>query len=494
LVDVFVSSDKTTIKLGENWFERIETGLRQANLLLVLCSENSISGPWINFEAGVAWMHKIPIIPVCHSGLLPRHLPMPLNALQAVEAHEEIGMERLYDLIADLLKCSRPRDDFNLLTEQIKDLNYSSLIEKNPRKEKTNSLSQLERAINAAKLGWTLCIVGEDQSDKLAILTEDLRRGFSMNGDGKQFASGFSYWGIVPTLAWARACNDPLYLVMKKSIELFPERWDKVKPYISTPYHYVSLGVGTGVKDRCILRDLRQSKHDIYYFPVDMSPEMLRVGLKECLKSKDLQRCRQVPIQIDFSMESNIVELQQILQRILGNEPVMFSLLGNTLANFEANITLLKTLRKLMRPQDRLLLEVATTERLDVSSIQFAADEYARSKAFKKFVTSALIQYTALPVNEDKLDFYGAPEGERAILIKVVYANKEGRVLSMKLPDNSTIDFVPNDTIRLLVTRKYTSQGILELIDETGFLRVAYHRELQPRDVFGLDLILLEKN
>ena len=64
----------------------------------------------------------------------------------------------------------------------------------------------------------------------------------------------------------------------------------------------------------------------------------------------------------------------------------------------------------------------------------------------------------------------------------------------MKLPDNSTIDFVPNDTIRLLLSRKYTSQGIANLIAEAGFSILTHENSLQSREGFGLDLILLAPN
>jgi uncharacterized SAM-dependent methyltransferase len=355
-----------------------------------------------------------------------------------------------------------------------------------------NEHSPFEKAINEAGLGWTLCFIGEDQSDKLAVLTQDLRRAYSDTGDGKQFASGFSYWGIGPALAWARACSDPFYLVMKQSIESFPARWDRVKPNLSGPHHYVSLGVGTGSKDRKVLRDLRGTNPDLYYFPVDMSPEMLRVGIKETLGMAGIPRGRLLPIQIDFSLPHNIDELRRMLSRIVGEDPILFSLLGNTLANFEADTELLRTLAGLLRPQDRLLLEIASADRLDPDSTEAAADEYENSMAFKQFVTSALLQYTDMPAGIDTVSFSSAREADRAILIKVIYANRENRTVPMKLPDNTTIDFGPSDTIRLLITRKYTDRGITALIADCGLAAVAHDRSRKTRNGFALDLLLLQ--
>ena len=37
-----------------------------------------------------------------------------------------------------------------------------------------------------------------------------------------------------------------------------------------TPFHYVSLGVGTGHKDRSILQDLLGANPGLLYLPVDL--------------------------------------------------------------------------------------------------------------------------------------------------------------------------------------------------------------------------------
>ncbi len=91
-----------------------------------------------------------------------------------------------------------------------------------------NFVKLLEDSVNESVLGWTLCFIGENQSSKLAELTQELRGDFSETGDGKQILSGFSYWGIGPTIAWHHACNDRFYLVMKESIESFRHRWNQI--------------------------------------------------------------------------------------------------------------------------------------------------------------------------------------------------------------------------------------------------------------------------
>ena len=151
------------------------------------------------------------------------------------------------------------------------------------------SLSRLESAIqklNKTQFSWSLCFIGENQSAKLADLIGDLRRGYSTTGDGKKFASGFSYWGLGPTIAWVDACRDPLYKLMQESLRTFPKSWERIHESLGgRAYHYVSLGVGDGQKDLTILKDLNRNKN-LYYFPLDMSSEMVRFGIQEALEGK----------------------------------------------------------------------------------------------------------------------------------------------------------------------------------------------------------------
>jgi uncharacterized SAM-dependent methyltransferase len=361
----------------------------------------------------------------------------------------------------------------------------------------THQPNRIEEAINKAQSGWFLCFVGEDQSKMLAALTHDLRGRISTDGEGKRISSGFSYWGTGPTIAWALACNDPFYLVMKESTESFPSRWAQVLTHLDNPdYHYVSLGIGTGDKDRYILRDLYKANSELFYFPVDMSLEMLRVGIQEAMKGAPIARQRILPIQINFSVARDVDACRDLLERIVGKKPILYSLLGNTIANFDRDSELLQTLSKLLRPQDQLLLEVAYTEDLSEEAVQNAAEEYSRSRAFREFVTSALLQNTDLCINIDNVSFTSLMELDRAIRINAVYYNKTGTPLRIMLPDRTSVDFPVMDTIRLYLTRKYTRKGINILLNDCGLSPVTVERSLfssaQNRCSFGMELMLLK--
>ena len=120
LLEVFVSSDTESIAAGEEWLKSIETALSECSIILILCSPESIRRPWINFEAGAAWMRKIPLVPLCHSGLLPRDLPMPLSLRQGIQLNDAEGVRRLYTRVAKVLSCQLPVRSFDALVKKVK--------------------------------------------------------------------------------------------------------------------------------------------------------------------------------------------------------------------------------------------------------------------------------------------------------------------------------------------------------------------------------------
>jgi hypothetical protein len=52
LVKFFVSSDTTSIPVGEKWARKMIEGLAESDLHMVLCSTESVRRPWINSGRG----------------------------------------------------------------------------------------------------------------------------------------------------------------------------------------------------------------------------------------------------------------------------------------------------------------------------------------------------------------------------------------------------------------------------------------------------------
>lgn len=87
--DVFVSSDQWQVFAGEDWLHRIHGELGSAKVVVLLLSPRSVERPWVNFEAGAAWISEKPLVPVCFGGLSKSALPKPYSSLQALDLRQE---------------------------------------------------------------------------------------------------------------------------------------------------------------------------------------------------------------------------------------------------------------------------------------------------------------------------------------------------------------------------------------------------------------------
>jgi hypothetical protein len=86
--------------------------------LITLCSFDSLTRPWVNFEVGAAWMINKPNIPVCHKGLTPADLPVPLSLYQALAIDDPRGLTRLYTTLAGWFGCKVPSRNFEELARE----------------------------------------------------------------------------------------------------------------------------------------------------------------------------------------------------------------------------------------------------------------------------------------------------------------------------------------------------------------------------------------
>jgi predicted transcriptional regulator len=139
--EVFVSSDSDDIPAGSKWLDQIDQALEQASALIVLCSPASLSRPWINFETGCAWIKRVPIIPVCHSGAKKGSLPPPISMFQALELDQEEFVPNLLASLAKHLSFSKvPRIDERAMRQELnRALSHIEVPEKEAEEAKVSS-------------------------------------------------------------------------------------------------------------------------------------------------------------------------------------------------------------------------------------------------------------------------------------------------------------------------------------------------------------------
>lgn len=332
----------------------------------------------------------------------------------------------------------------------------------------------------------------DDRTARFMRLMSDLNRGYDDAGDGKRITCGHAYSGVEAAVAWTSVCRDPLCGPPRQSVQSFPRRWQALRASVpAEPCHYVSLGPGDGRKDGVLLEDLSRANADLCYLPVDVGEELLHLAVRGLIGRLGLPTDRVLSLPWDFSVAENVGALRRLLDELFGRTPVLFSLLGNTIAHFDDDVVLLRGLADgLLRPGDRLLLEVEVTMALDEDLVADAAAEYEHSTAFGEFTASALRAHTDLPADRDAVELLGAVEDDRALVVKTAYRNQTGDDVLITLPNSAEVRFAPMDTIRLALSRKYTPEGLAAMLSDAG-LTVVADTCTGTGGPFGLALLML---
>ncbi|MFI7680704.1 L-histidine N(alpha)-methyltransferase [Actinophytocola sp. NPDC049390] len=331
----------------------------------------------------------------------------------------------------------------------------------------------------------------DDRTARFMRLVSDLSRGYDDAGNGKRIGCGHAYTGVDPAVAWTMVCRDPLCGAPRQSIESFPRRWQAVRTGMpAQACHLVSFGPGDGRKDGVLLEDLSLANPDLCYLPVDAGEELLHLAVRGLIGRLDLPTDRVLSLPWDFSLAENAAALRRLLDELFGSTPVLFSLLGNTLAHVDDDTALLRRFASLLRPGDRLLLEVEATTSLDAGLVVDAVGEYEHSAAFGEFVAAGLRAHTDLVVDQDSVELLGDVEDGRALVVKAAYRNRTGRDVLIGLANRSSVRFAPDDTIRVALSRKYSAEGLSAMLAAAG-LTVMADVCTGTGGPFGLALLML---
>ena len=106
-IDVFVSSDDEDITEKQRWFDSIEEALGKSKVMLIMCSDESVTRSWINFEAGAGWIKGIDVYPICYGDLKIENLPNPISSFPALSIHDEKFLKKLFKRISNSLNFDR---------------------------------------------------------------------------------------------------------------------------------------------------------------------------------------------------------------------------------------------------------------------------------------------------------------------------------------------------------------------------------------------------
>ncbi|MBP9152935.1 MAG: toll/interleukin-1 receptor domain-containing protein [Flavobacteriales bacterium] len=187
MIDVFVSADYASVSLGRKWLDEITNSLKTCSVEVVICSPVSIERQWINFEAGAGWVRDIPVIPLCHSGMEPAELPIPLKLLQAGGITEESVLNGLFRVVAGVIGADVPVVVFSDFIDKVKKFELSYLdtnkLQDKPYVKNPAEPNELELSEEAKQL-----LVEMSNDPKGILMALENPDDMLMNTNGKGFA------------------------------------------------------------------------------------------------------------------------------------------------------------------------------------------------------------------------------------------------------------------------------------------------------------------
>lgn len=284
-------------------------------------------------------------------------------------------------------------------------------------------------------------------------------------GEPKHIKDGYQYVGGFPAHLWKLATADDHYQTLSYGIKNFHNPWRALRRHLTKPYHYVSIGPGTGEKDQMILRHLESmpGTETIVYVPVDISPQLLRMATDVAMRGVDTDRIEVLPLELDITNSDALAGLRVVIEALASHDDILISLLGNTLANFRRDREMLSELSSLLAStRDLLFLEIATTDDATKRSAAQAAKEYRGSPLFREFAMATLCEYTDITMKSGRVQS-DAQVVDDTLQIVTRFSSDERLPVNVK--NGNHFILAPDEPIELYISRKYTTSARKSLLE-----------------------------
>jgi hypothetical protein len=170
--EVFLCSDD--VAAGDKWLDRLHKALSVASVMLVLCDKSVAYRPWIAFEVGCGWLKGMCVIPICHSGQRPQHLPVTLSTYQGLSLDDADFVHTFVPRLAAALNESEvPHIDEGKMHQELTRV-YSEYRRKQRR---------IEVRVDRGCQSWPAGVVLSFHSGSQRDLIEDLASIANLNPD-----------------------------------------------------------------------------------------------------------------------------------------------------------------------------------------------------------------------------------------------------------------------------------------------------------------------
>jgi uncharacterized SAM-dependent methyltransferase len=276
------------------------------------------------------------------------------------------------------------------------------------------------------------------------------------------------YTGTGGAKNWLKLDGSEAFPVARQLRVLLEENIASIVRFIPTGMSLVSVGVGSGDKERVLLEELirknlaekpASGKVSILYYPIDISSQLLDIAL---------EKVRDLPLEKKGVV--GFIEDMPLLKKHW-RPPVLFCILGNTFCNYEPEFILQLVHENLEQGDlffvDANLLPTRGSGEEAQSARRSVLGTYA-SRENALFNMYPLLQYGMDPDDFDFELLLGHVDSR----IGAVYRTRK----SLNILRNSeikigpeTIGFSEGDIIRMGFTYKYTYEQIIAFLDICRF-------------------------
>ena len=287
------------------------------------------------------------------------------------------------------------------------------------------------------------------------VLTEaDIAQEFAEAIEARDLPEKFFFWFPHAASAW---------VALVKRAELYGGLWDSWKeiaataPVIARQFHgrvlVISFGAGDGLRDRMLMKALKDAGCEPLYFPVDASQTMLETA---CGGADD-EDIETVGIKADISSPVHLVYAADAAE-----PPRLFILAGNTMGSFDP-LAEIRYVAQCMKPEDRLIVdgelydEKLTMERRD-------------NAATRSFLEAMLASIGIAP-GEGEIRFDQKTDSRREGLHLITRYFRAARDLSATVAGEE-IQIERGERIGMNFQYTYTPAGFHWLLQEHGGLEI----------------------
>jgi uncharacterized SAM-dependent methyltransferase len=181
------------------------------------------------------------------------------------------------------------------------------------------------------------------------VLTEaDIAQEFAEAIEARDLPEKFFFWFPRSALAW---------IALVERAELYGGIWDTWKeiaasaPAMARHFHgrapVISFGAGDGLRDRLLMKALKDAGCEPLYYPVDASQTMLELA---CSGADD-EDIATTGIKADISSPVHLVYAADAAE-----PPRLFILAGNTMGSFDP-LAQIRYVGQCLKPEDRLIVD-----------------------------------------------------------------------------------------------------------------------------------------